>query len=100
MTRTEWNCGRVTAQRHSTRHWARESTWAESVQVFSGNVFFTADDGTAGRALWKSDGTSAGTVLVKDIDPVVRGSNASLLIVASGTLFLRAADGTVGAELW
>ena len=32
-------------------------------------LFFTADDGTTGRELWKSDGTGSGTVLVKDIDP-------------------------------
>ena len=33
----------------------------------NGTLFFTADDGVTGYELWKSDGTAAGTVLVKDI---------------------------------
>ena len=34
-----------------------------------GTLFFTANDGIHGLELWKSDGTAAGTVLVKDIRP-------------------------------
>ena len=33
-----------------------------------GKLFFTANDGKNGRELWKTDGTKAGTVLVKDIE--------------------------------
>ena len=30
-------------------------------------MYFSATDGVAGIELWKSDGTAAGTVMVKDI---------------------------------
>ncbi len=33
-----------------------------------GTLFFVADDGRTGE-LWRSDGTEAGTEMVKDIDP-------------------------------
>ena len=38
-----------------------------------GVLFFTGDDGMSGRELWRSDGTEAGTVRVKDINPGRQG---------------------------
>ena len=53
-----------------------------------------------GFELWKSDGTSGGTVMVKDIDPGATGSIPSYLTNVNGTLFFAANDGTHGYELW
>ncbi len=38
-------------------------------------VFFAAIDGVNGMKLWRSKGTSGGTILIKDIHPGAGGSN-------------------------
>ncbi len=65
----------------------------------NGTLFFDAFSATTGEALWKSDGTDAGTVLVKDIYPG-GASGLKEFVNVDGTLFFQANDGTHGNELW
>jgi ELWxxDGT repeat protein len=55
-----------------------------------------------GFELWKSDGTAAGTILVKDIDPINDYShiNPGNLTNLNGTLLFTVDDGAHGYELW
>ncbi len=71
----------------------------------NGTVFFVANDGVHGRELWRSDGTAAGTEMVKEIYPgnepdpfVINGPE--WLTNINGTLFFTANDGVHGKELW
>ena len=66
----------------------------------SGRLYFFAQDHEHHRELWRSDGTAAGTVLVKDIHPGPEHSHPQGLTEASGTLFFWADDGIHGYELW
>ena len=75
------------------------SSPADFIDV-NGTLFFTAITATEGRELWKSDGTAAGTVLVKDINPGPGFSFPSSLTNVNGTLYFAATDGSSGFELW
>ncbi len=70
-----------------------------------GTLYFTANDGTHGEELWKSDGTESGTVMVKDLFPEdgsdpPNSSYPQYLTNVDGTLYFAADDGEKGRELW
>src|SRR5262245_4902446 len=71
------------------------------LEAVGGLTFFQATDPQHGEELWKSDGTAAGTVMVKDISPGSSGSFPGFLTDVDGTLFFIVfIEATHRFELW
>ena len=72
--------------------------------LWQNKLYYFADNGVNGRELWSSDGTTAGTSLLKDINPGTSGSASSVppnLVVSNGRLYFFAQDGSSGTDqLW
>lgn len=70
----------------------------------NGKLFFhgepTPTDPVNGIELWTSDGTTAGTQLLVDINPGPEPSEISAMIEFGNELYFSANDGTHGNELW
>jgi ELWxxDGT repeat protein len=66
-----------------------------------GNQFYFVANSEAGFELWVSDGTPDGTLILKDIHPVLgAGSNPADFVELNDLWFFTADDGTNGRELW
>jgi ELWxxDGT repeat protein len=105
-----------------TRSSTTLGSYPDDLTNVNGTLYFSADDGTHGRELWKSDGTTTGTTQVQDINPgthsvsytnyyyyggvetrsatLPNSSYPSNLTNLNGTLLFAADDGTHGTELW
>lgn len=82
-----------------------DSSLPDNFTIFNNTLFFTANDGVNGIELWKTDGTTAGTVMVKDIftgdnSGTPNSSSPSNLIVFNNKLFFTAENDLNGTELW
>jgi ELWxxDGT repeat protein len=74
-------------------------SYPNSLTAVGDTLFFVADDGR-GDELWKSDGTAAGTILVRVINTSGSSSYPRSLTAVGDTLFFTADDGSSGYELW
>jgi ELWxxDGT repeat protein len=69
-------------------------------KVLGANIFFAADDGTNGRELWKTDGTTIGTSLYLDVFGGSGTSNPAQLNVLGSQLTFVASHPSLGRELF
>ncbi|MGE3171027.1 MAG: ELWxxDGT repeat protein [Planctomycetota bacterium] len=63
-------------------------------------ALFAGDDGAVGNELWRTDGTTAGTQLLLDLNTVAAGSSPTNLLGWRQRLYFAADDGIHGRELW
>lgn len=71
-----------------------------SVAQIGSKIFFTATSDTEGQELWVTDGTTAGTVLLKDINPGTTSSGPGNFTVMGSKLIFTAKAPTSGEEVW
>jgi ELWxxDGT repeat protein len=69
--------------------------------VFNNNFYFFANNGTTGFELWKSDGTTIGTQLLKDIYTGFNSSSYKMVGSSTSNYFVfGATNSSNGNELW
>ncbi len=83
-----------------TGHGAAVAEGPQELCVVGGTVFFRVHHTLTGRELWASDGTAAGTRLVKDIRIGNVCSIPERLTAFAGKVFFTADDSFTGTELW
>ena len=65
----------------------------------TGLLYFIGDEDQHGSELWRSDGTAAGTRMVKDIRPGI-GQGVYELVTVGQLVVFSGHDGERGVELW
>jgi ELWxxDGT repeat protein len=68
--------------------------------VLGNRLFFRAWDPVHGTELWRTDGTAAGTAIVRDANPGPGSGDPRDLVAAGGRLWFSAQDPVHGRELW
>jgi ELWxxDGT repeat protein len=72
----------------------------DQLLMVGSTLYFSADDGSHGEELWKSNGTAAGTLIVKDIWSGSGSGSPQKLIRVNNLLYFTATNNVYGRELW
>lgn len=74
--------------------------YVAGLAALNGRLYFGAgEDGFSSVELWQSDGTTAGSRMVQDINPTASADIYNMMVV-NGRLFFAADNGSNGSELW
>jgi len=65
-----------------------------------GTLYFVKGDATFGSELWKSNGTTNGTTIVKDVNPGPTNSQPWYMTELNGKVIFSLHETKTGAELW
>ena len=66
--------------------------------VYKNKVYFTASDDTHGAELFSSDGTAAGTQMIKDMEPGMEGSVPQRSVIYNGNLYFSCYNGSAAVS--
>lgn len=72
----------------------------DNFTLYQDSVYFKARAAGLGDELWVTDGTEAGTRLVKDIQVGTGNANPFDFVVFNDLMYFTANDGVVSSELW
>jgi trimeric autotransporter adhesin len=84
----------------SVNTWSTDAYYKPAILACNNGTAFFIANGAKGTELWKSDGTVAGTVMVKDIKPSTGSSTPTALTKVNNLVFFAADNGVNGQELW
>ncbi len=79
---------------------SKGNTAKKNMVVLGSKIFFTASDAVNGEELWVTNGTVAGTKMVKDINAGSDGSDPRYLCAVGDMVYFSATTPDYGAELW
>lgn len=106
------NSGTVLLKDINTGNSGADSSNPNHFYAYKNLVLFTATDATHGNEIWETDGTTGGTILLKDINPGVASSTSFEVFPGvfapvflgfhtfNGNAFFNANDGTSTGEVW